>query len=120
MANSAVSPSPTGLSVMSLSYISMLPLDAASMIATATTVPQDAVAVTNVTACVFSLKDSNGFASGNPTGAAGMVFDDKTGKRLAHDQANIDRGTGMGARHTARTVKDNNMVWILQNDISRP
>ena len=74
----------------------------------------------NVTTVVFSLKDGNGFTGGDPTGPAGMVFDNKTGKRLAHNQANIDWSAGMGASHATRAVKGNDMVRIPQNDISRP
>ena len=71
----------------------------------------------NVTAFVLSFKDGNRFLSTDPTGPGGMVFDDKTGKRFAHDQAYVDRRARLRAGHPARAVKNNNMVWILQNDV---
>jgi len=74
--------------------------------------------VVNVTALVLSSQNLRSFLLADPSRATGVVLVDKAGKRLANDQANVQRLARVGTHTTAGTFQDYDVVRVLQDDVA--
>ena len=72
----------------------------------------------NVAPLVLVGQDLLRLVAGDPARALRLVFRHETGKRLADDQADVERQARIGPGAAARTVERNDVVGMLQNDVS--
>ena len=73
----------------------------------------------DVAALVLGGQDLDRLVRADPARPVGLVLADEAGKRLADDQADVQRQARLCARGAAGALQRDDMVGVLQHDVPR-
>ena len=69
---------------------------------------------------VFRLQNAYGLLRGDQTGLFWLMIQNKTGKWIPHNQADIHRGAGIFPGKAARTIQGYDVLGVFYDDIFGP
>jgi hypothetical protein len=75
--------------------------------------------VVDMSTIILFAQDIHSLRRGNPARSLRVVLGYEASKWFTYDQTNIDWLARIGSRRAARALQDNNMIGILQHNITR-